>query len=112
MSQEERAYKLGSVLRVDVSPFKVVSIMQWGVDSESRVATDRPVLYDGVEVLPEWMQQKLAVLMTLPYDKPIEELATIGRRISKYVFWVYPSVGETLGPNPRSKSKGRGKKGS
>lgn len=112
MSQEERAYKLGSVLRVDVSPFKIVSIMQWGIDSESHLATDRPVLYDGVDALPEWMQRKLSVLMTLAYDQPTEELATIGRRISKYVFWVYPSVGETIGSDPRSKSKGRGKKSS
>lgn len=86
--------------------------MQWGVDSECGIAPDRPLLYDGVEVLPDWMQRKLAVLMTLPYDQPIEELATIGRRISKYVFWVYPSVGETIGSDPRSKSKGRGKKSS
>ena len=40
-------------------------------------------------VVPEWMKQKLAVLLMRSYEPPTENIKNIGRRISETVFWVY-----------------------
>lgn len=48
--------------------------------------------YSGVyspDTLPDWMQERLAVLMMTPVEFPTVEIPTVGRRISGTVFWVY-----------------------
>lgn len=45
--------------------------------------------YDGTDDLPDWVQERLAVLMVLDHKPPTHEVAGIGRRISESVFWVY-----------------------
>lgn len=93
-----------------------ITIMELGIGTG--LASFDTLTYDCASSLPEWMQRKLAVLTTLPYDVPTEELENIGRRVSQHVFWVYPSAGETVdklggvqgGTNTRTKSKGRRKK--
>ena len=44
--------------------------------------------YDSVDALPEWVRERLALLMMFDATPPIPELVSVGRRISKYVFWV------------------------
>lgn len=93
-----------------------ITIMELGIGTG--LASFDTLTYDCASSLPEWLQRKLAVLTTLPYDVPTEELENIGRRVSQHVFWVYPSAGETVdklggvqgGTNTRTKSKGRRKK--
>jgi hypothetical protein len=46
-------------------------------------------VYDSLEDLPQWIQDRLAVLSMLSYDPPTEIVSGIGRRISKDTFWVY-----------------------
>jgi hypothetical protein len=55
--------------------------------------------YESVDELPNWVQDKLAVLMLLDHKKVNEEVKTVGRRISKNVYWVFN--GELDGSNPR-----------
>lgn len=45
--------------------------------------------YDGADDLPDWVQDRLAILMMTPIDKPTSDIRGVGRRISKDVFWVY-----------------------
>ena len=45
--------------------------------------------YLNPQALPEWVQERLAILMLTPSDAPTEEVAGIGRRMSENIFWVY-----------------------
>ena len=45
--------------------------------------------YINVDVLPKWVQERLAVLMMMTSTPPTEEVEGVGRRISRDVYWVY-----------------------
>jgi hypothetical protein len=45
--------------------------------------------YTSVDSLPQWLQERLAVLMVASSTPPTVEIPKIGRRISERVFWVY-----------------------
>ena len=45
--------------------------------------------YDRADDLPNWVKERLAVLMILSSTPPTSEVAGIGRRISSHVYWVY-----------------------
>jgi hypothetical protein len=49
--------------------------------------------YINVDVLPKWVQERLAVLMMMTYAPPTEEVESVGRRISRDVYWVYKPDG-------------------
>jgi len=53
--------------------------------------------YDSVHDLPQWVQERIAVLMLLDVTKRNEEIRGIGKRINKNVFWVFK--GEDDGVN-------------
>ena len=55
--------------------------------------------YDCVDELPQWVQDKLAVLMLFDHTKQNEEVENVGRRINKNIFWVFK--GENDGDYPR-----------
>lgn len=57
--------------------------------------------YDSVDALPNWVQERLAILMMTPNTKPTRDIPKIGRRVSGNVFWVYA-------PEPSSEDKSRG----
>jgi|TARA_R110000782_G_scaffold194333_1_gene283954 hypothetical protein len=42
-----------------------------------------------MEKLPQWMQEKVALLMMTSSTPPIQEVTGIGQRISEDTFWVY-----------------------
>lgn len=46
-------------------------------------------VYTAVESLPQWLQERLAVLMIASSEPPTADIPDIGRRISERVFWVY-----------------------
>lgn len=52
---------------------------------------DSPVegTYDDVHALPNWMQERIAILMMTKAEPPTHEVEGVGRRISERVFWVY-----------------------
>ena len=45
--------------------------------------------YSGLEKLPQWMQEKVALLMMTSLDKPTSEVEGVGRRIDANVYWVF-----------------------
>lgn len=45
--------------------------------------------YDRTDDLPEWVKERLAVLMITSGIPPTQEVAGVGRRISSHVYWVY-----------------------
>lgn len=45
-------------------------------------------LYQSIDQLPKWMQDKLHVLAMMDYKPPTKTVEGIGRRISVDVFWV------------------------
>ena len=49
--------------------------------------------YINVDVLPKWVQERLAVLMMMTHTPPTEEVEGVGRRISRDVYWVYKPDG-------------------
>ena len=48
--------------------------------------------YGSIKELPEWVQQRLAVLMVVASD-PTIDIEGIGRRASDNTYWVYPIAG-------------------
>jgi len=45
--------------------------------------------YISVDELPEWVQEKVAVLMLCDFKPPVKEVAGVGRRMDRNVYWVY-----------------------
>jgi hypothetical protein len=77
-----------SIYRVSVCPDGVdVVCFGMGVD------TIHDGHYINVDVLPKWVQERLAVLMMMTYAPPTEEVEGVGRRISRDVYWVYKPDG-------------------
>ena len=77
-----------SIYRVSVCPDGVdVVCFGMGVD------TIHDGHYINVDVLPKWVQERLAVLMMMTYTPPTEEVEGVGRRISRDVYWVYKHDG-------------------
>ena len=74
----------GNIYRVSVCPDGVdVICFGMGVD------TIHDGHYINADVLPKWVQERLAVLMMMSYTPPTEEVEGVGRRISRDVYWVY-----------------------
>ena len=72
-----------SIYRVSVCPDGVdVVCFGMGVD------TIHDGHYINVDVLPKWVQERLAVLMMMTSTPPTEEVEGVGRRISRDVYWV------------------------
>ena len=55
--------------------------------------------YETLDDLPNWVQDKLAVLMLLDPSANNNEIKDVGRRISQSIYWVFN--GEFDGSNPR-----------
>ena len=53
--------------------------------------------YEHADKLPQWVQDKLAVLMLLDHNALNQEVENVGRRICEDIFWVFK--GETDGDN-------------
>jgi len=58
--------------------------------------------YEHAYELPQWVQDKLAVLMILDHKANNQEVAGVGRRINEDIFWVFK--GEQDGDDPRGES--------
>ena len=63
-----------------------IEVLCFGIES---VDSKLEGYYDSVDELPDWVKERLAVLMVLDSTPPTGELAGVGRRISAHVFWVY-----------------------
>jgi hypothetical protein len=54
--------------------------------------------------LPDWMTRRVAVLCTMSYEPPTEYVNKIGRRIDKYVYWIFYEGDEDDGNDTREES--------
>jgi len=70
-----------------------VSVFSDGVDivcfGLASIDSDISGHYDRTDDLPEWVKERLAVLMITSGTPPTQEVVGIGRRISSNVYWVY-----------------------
>ena len=46
-------------------------------------------VYDSMDKLPDWIQDRLAVLLLCDPTPPTKEVNGIGRRIDASVFWIH-----------------------
>jgi len=74
-----------NIYRVSVFP-DGIDIVCFGLSS---VDSDINGHYDRTDDLPEWVKERLAVLMITSGTPPTQEVAGVGRRISSHVYWVY-----------------------
>lgn len=63
-----------------------VEIICFGI---SKVDCELKSSYNAVDDLPNWVKERLAVLSIIDPTPPTPEVEGVGRRISKYVFWIY-----------------------
>lgn len=69
-----------------VYPETRVVVMHFGVE---QLDTSVSGTYDSADALPDWIKERLAILMMTREDYPTVEIPTVGRRISAQVFWVF-----------------------
>lgn len=75
-----------TVYRVALHPDKPnIEVVSIGME---RVDTVPDHVYDNFSQLPPWMQERLHVMAMLDDTAPTEHVDGLGRRISKYVFWL------------------------
>lgn len=75
-----------NVYRVYVSSDgKAVEVICLGIDS---VNGDAEGIYDDTSKLPEWMQERLAVLSMIKVDPPQTKVEGVGMRIDEHVYWI------------------------
>jgi len=76
----------GNVYRVYVNPHtNAVKVQVFGMEVDNTVSGEYPT----VHYLPLWMQEKVALLMMTPLDKPTSEVEGVGRRIDDNVYWIF-----------------------
>ena len=46
-------------------------------------------IYESLEALPQWVQDRLHVLSTFSSKPPTIDVNGLGRRIEENIFWVY-----------------------
>jgi hypothetical protein len=74
-----------NVYRVSIFP-DGIDILCFGLSS---VDSGIDGHYDKTDDLPNWVKERIAVLMITSGTPPTQEVAGVGRRISSHVYWVY-----------------------
>ena len=92
-----------TIYRVDTRK-QHVEVRAWGIGESTHIVAREIMRYDNVQVLPEWMQRKIATLMIFDPAQVNDESKGLGRRISKGTFWLYPDEGEDDGNDARAPS--------
>lgn len=72
--------------RLSIDADKQINIVCFGLPT---VDANCEGTYDSVDDLPNWVQDRLAILMMIPITKPTPDIPEVGRRISTSVFWLY-----------------------
>lgn len=80
------------ILRIEIHEDKggKTSLVTLGMSIEDGVLdSELEGDYPNPQALPEWVQERLAILMLTSPEAPTEEVAGIGRRMAENIFWVY-----------------------
>ena len=85
---------LKNVYRVQLKSRKEIHVIKLGIG----VDEDVEGIYSSIDALPNWVTERLAVLMVIDAkQKPTHDIEGVGRRISETVFWVFiPEPGSEL----------------
>lgn len=75
------------LFRVEIEPSVVKMVC---LDSE-RIDPSEEGEYNSVDDLPNWVQERLAILMMMSTEPPTQFVDGVGRRISEDVYWVFKS---------------------
>lgn len=70
--------------RVSVFP-DGVDVMSFGLEGVDPQIEGH---YDSIDLLPNWVKERLAVLSMIPPTPPTTLVVGVGRRISAHVYWV------------------------
>ena len=65
---------------------KLVHVISFGME---RVDVSPERVYNSVNDLPKWMQERVALLMMTSAKPPTEEVDGVGRRIDETTYWLY-----------------------
>ena len=75
-----------NVYRVYIYPSsKRVEVVCLGIDN---IDTEAEGIYDAAKALPNWMQERLAVLAMMQVDPPQTKVEGVGMRVDENVFWI------------------------
>lgn len=74
-----------TIYRVSIYP-DGVDVLCLGVEKVDSMIDGH---YDRPDLLPDWVQERLAILMMMDATPPTTEVGGVGRRISAHVYWVY-----------------------
>jgi hypothetical protein len=76
-----------NIYRVSVSPTtQHVDVMCFGMNAIDAEADGR---YVDINALPQWIREKIALLMMTSDKPPTEPVEGVGVRINSYTYWVY-----------------------
>lgn len=79
------AYDTDAIWRVEEFSNGSAQSMYIGL---SPIDSERIITYNTVSEVPEWINDRIAVLRMLPCDPTNSVVFGVGRRISEHVFWV------------------------
>ena len=83
-----------TLYRVSIDPdTNTVQVSCIGID---RVDSELEGNYLTVEDLPQWVQERIALLMMVDPKPPTPEIEGVGQRIDRYTFWVCNKEGWEL----------------
>ena len=75
------------IYRVNVSPPTHIEVICFGMDKLDDTIEG---VYENINDLPNWMQERLSVLSMLPPNTSGgNDVEGIGRRITESIYWVY-----------------------
>lgn len=75
------------IYRVDVEPPNHIEVICFGIDKLDSTVEG---VYDNINDLPNWMQERLSVLSMLPPNTSGgNDVKGIGRRITESIYWIY-----------------------
>lgn len=75
-----------TIYRIHIEHDNAVDVTCIGLES---VDSALEGTYDSLDTLPEWVQERIAVLSMLSATPPTQDIPSVGRRITKRTYWVY-----------------------
>lgn len=75
-----------SVYRIYIAPdSKSIEVVCLGIDN---VDSEAEGIYSDTSQLPDWMQDRIAVLSMMKVNPPQTKIEGVGMRVDEHVFWV------------------------
>ena len=75
-----------TIYRIHIEHDNAVDVTCIGLES---VDSALEGTYDSLDTLPEWVQERIAVLSMLSATPPTQDIPSVGRRITNRTYWVY-----------------------